>query len=347
MKMWRTIVLLLVVAVVGACRSSEAGPASSAPARVIADSAGRAVALPARVERVLAAGIPAAILLYTLAPELMVGWPRALPEEAAPFLSSCAQDLPVTGNLTSRGGALNLEVALAAKPDLILDYGTLSDSYVSLAERVQGQTGIPYAVIDGRFDRIPEAYRLLGRMLKRERRAEALAEYAEGVLADMRAAAERAGDSGPRVYYARGRDGLRTGRSGALNAELIGFVGARNVAGEGEGLTNVSLEDVLRWDAEHIITIDPDLVRLIVAEPRWANLRAVREGKVHLAPTLPFGWTDRPPSVNRLIGVRWMLAALGLDSGQNLRTEARRFYRLFYRHELSEAQLTELLGPAS
>jgi len=29
----------------------------------------------------------------------------------------------------------------------------------------------------------------------------------------------------------------------------------------------------------------------------------VRTGRVHLAPRLPFGWVDLPPSVNRLIGL--------------------------------------------
>ncbi len=48
----------------------------------VTDAAGRAVPIPGKVERVFPAGPPAAILLYTLAPELLVGWPRAnRPEE--------------------------------------------------------------------------------------------------------------------------------------------------------------------------------------------------------------------------------------------------------------------------
>ena len=42
----------------------------------------RAVAVPAKVRRVFAAGQPAAILLYTLAPDLLLGWPRANRPEA-------------------------------------------------------------------------------------------------------------------------------------------------------------------------------------------------------------------------------------------------------------------------
>ena len=40
----------------------------------VTDSAGRAVSLPDRVGRVMAAGPNAAIVLYVLAPEKMIGW---------------------------------------------------------------------------------------------------------------------------------------------------------------------------------------------------------------------------------------------------------------------------------
>ena len=58
------------------------------PARAasVTDGAGRAVSVPARVERVFPAGPPAAITLYTLAPELLIGWPRANRADEREFL---------------------------------------------------------------------------------------------------------------------------------------------------------------------------------------------------------------------------------------------------------------------
>ena len=44
--------------------------------------------MPANVHRVFPAGLPAAILLYTLAPELLLGWPRANPPEACAYLAA-------------------------------------------------------------------------------------------------------------------------------------------------------------------------------------------------------------------------------------------------------------------
>ena len=48
-----------------------------ARAASVTDGAGRAVLVPSRVERVFPAGPPAAIFLYTLAPELLIGWRAA------------------------------------------------------------------------------------------------------------------------------------------------------------------------------------------------------------------------------------------------------------------------------
>src|SRR6266513_1675300 len=118
----------------------------AARAATVSDSAGHS-----RVERVFPAGPPAAILLYTLAPDLLLGWPRAnRPQECAYMLPDiCTR--PEVGRITGRGNTANLETVLALKPDLIVDVGSTSETFVSLAARVQDQTSIPYALLDGRF----------------------------------------------------------------------------------------------------------------------------------------------------------------------------------------------------
>ena len=126
----------------------------AARAQAVTDAAGRAVPIPERVTRVFPAGPPAAILLYTLAPDLLLGWPRANRAEECEFLLPDVCARPEVGRITGRGNTANLEVVLALKPDLILDVGSTSPTFVSLATRVQEQTGIPYALLDGRFDAI-------------------------------------------------------------------------------------------------------------------------------------------------------------------------------------------------
>jgi iron complex transport system substrate-binding protein len=176
-----------------------------AGARSVTDSAGRVVEVPDEIRTVFAAGPPAAIFLYVLAPETMVGWPRALREGEKPYIAAPYRDLPETGRLTGRGGEANLERVIAADPDLIFDFGSVRDTYVDLADRVQGQTGIPYVLVDGRFEATAEALRLMGEVLGVEDRAERLARDVEGTLARIDALLAEVPDvARPRVYLARG-----------------------------------------------------------------------------------------------------------------------------------------------
>ena len=273
-------------------------------AATVTDAAGRAVPVPEKVVRVFPAGPPAAILLYTLAPDLLLGWPRAnRPEECIYMLPDvCAR--PEIGRITGRGNTANLEVVLALKPDLILDVGSTAPTFVSLATRVQEQTGIPYALLDGRFDAIAPTYRKLGELMHRASQAEAHARYADETMTTIRSRIEAVPqDRRPRVYYARGPRGLETGFGGSINVETIEFLGAHNVAAERKGgLANVSVEQVLLWNPDVIVTIDRDFAANVRSDPVWSSVAAVRSGRVHLSPKMPFGWVDFPPSVNRLIG---------------------------------------------
>ena len=143
----------------------------------ITDAVGRAITIPETVTRVFPAGPPAAILLYTLAPDLLLGWPRAHQAEECAFLLPEVCTRPEVGRLTGRGNTANLESVLALKPDLILDVGGVNPTYVSLADRVQQQTGIPYALLDGRFEGIPLSYRTLGALIGRREQGEGLARH--------------------------------------------------------------------------------------------------------------------------------------------------------------------------
>lgn len=321
---------------------------ATARAETFTDAAGRTVELPGEISRVFAAGHPAAVLLYTLAPETLLGWSRPQPAAAAHYMPEAYFSLPELGRLTGRGGSANVEVVLAARPDLILDYGAVNPTFTSLADRVQAQTGIPYVLLNGALEGLPESYRALGRILGREARAERLAAYAQGVLEELARLRAQVGDAGPRVYYARGPDGLETGLAGAINVELLERVGAVNVAqGPGRGLANVSFEQVLAWDPQVIVTIDRQFYAEVFTSPRWSQLGAVRAGRVYLAPELPFPWFDRPPSANRLIGALWLARLLYPDSAQGLlEQQVSEFYALFYHHEPSAAQLEALLRTA-
>lgn len=315
--------------------------------RSFVDSAGRKIELPGRPGRIYAAGPPASILVFAIAPDKLIGWTSAWRAAERRFIPGRYADLPTLGRLTGRGNTANVEVVLQSRPDLIIDYGTVSPTLASLADRVQQQTGIPYLLLDGDFDRMPGAIRQIGFASGEEGRAEALARYAQETVSDIKRRVVKVPPSRrPRVYYGRGPQGLNTGLAGSITTEFIEQLGAINVAaglGHG-GLVQVSIEQVLAWNPDVIVTIDSSFYALARTHPQWRDLPAISAGRLFLAPTLPFGWIDFPPSINRLIGLRWLARILYPDAfPEDLRPIVRDFYTRCYHQAPTDAQLDQLL----
>lgn len=323
---------------------------ATAEPRTFVDAAGRVVELPETVNRVMAAGPPASVLLYAVAPDKMVGWVRELSAEEKQFIAEPYRDLPVHGRLTGRASTANIEAVLAMKPDIILDVGSVDPTYASLADRVQEQTGIPYVLLDGTFAKTAETLRKVGDLVGEKEAGETLAGYSQGAIDRLNAeiAALPAGER-PRVYYGRGPDGLETGLVGSINMEVLAAVGATNVAeaaGSG-GLTNVSVEQILAWKPDFILTPNRHFHDSVRNDPLWAGIPAVVQNRVYLAPALPFGWFDAPPGINRVIGISWLAAVLYPDKvDTDLTEETRAFYKLFYHVDLDDRQLETLLADA-
>jgi len=317
-----------------------------AHADTVTDDAGRSVKVPGNVSRVFPAGPPAAILLYTLAPDLLLGWPRAnRPEECLYMLPDICRR-PEVGRLTGRGNTANLETVIALKPDLILDVGSIRDIYVSLANRTQAQTGIPYALLDGRFLSMSTSYEKLGRLIGREGDGADFADYCNmtlTVITNRIAFVSR--EQRPRVYYARGPRGLVTGLGGSINVETIELMATNVAGGTPGGLANVSIEQVLLWNPDVIITIDQDFAASVLSDPAWAAINAVRDKRAHLSPKMPFGWVDFPPSVNRLIGLWWLGKILYPDLfKEDMRELTRDFYTKFYHVTPTDGQIDHVLA---
>jgi iron complex transport system substrate-binding protein len=289
------------------------------------------------------------VLLYVLAPEKLIGWVRKPSAAELEFLNPMVRDLPEIGRMTGRGDTANLEVVIKAKPDLIIDFGSVNPTYVSLADRVQAQTGIPYLLIDGRLANTVASMKLVGNILGVEARADALGGKAAEIIGEAeRTAAAVPEAQRPRVYLARQANGLQTGNRGSINTEIIERAGGINVVTggrEGGGLFNVSPEQVIAWNPNNIITVDANFYGSVHSTPAWSDVAAVKDNRVYLSPDLPYGWIDEPPSLNRLLGLQWLVRLFYPQRfNGDMRALTRDFYKQFYQVDLSEAKLDRLLA---
>jgi iron complex transport system substrate-binding protein len=235
-------------------------------------------------------------------------------------------------------------------PDLIIETGIVSPEAAARADAIQQQTRIPYILLDGGIQQIPDTLATVGTMLGVAERGQDLADTARTAIDGLRGrlliteSTER-----PLVYYGRGADGLETGLARSLVMAALDQAGVINVAARlmtGE-LVRVTREQIFQWDPAIIIAQQRSFYNALQRDRAWRGLAAVTDKRVYLAPAEPFGWIDDPPGVNRIIGLPWLSLLCYPDVYQeDLRTNVREFYDKFYRIKLSDRQLEALVRPA-
>ena len=308
------------------------------------------------LQKIYYTGAPGQIFCFTLAPELAAGTTMEFSDAELAYLPEGTGDLPYLGTL-SGGKELNPEAIMAEGVQVIFSVttGKPGDSDVSSADDLQNQTGIPVVVLDGTLDATPTTYRTLGALLGKEGQAEKLASYCETALDNVdKAVATVPEDQRVRLYYAEGSEGLQTEPKGSTHSLAFDRAGADNVAQDveaqkGKGMSPVSLEQVLTWNPQVIIAWD-DVARggadeLIRTDANWSTIDAVKDGKVYTMPNVPFSWCDRPPSVNRILGIQWIANTLYPDAYDVDMVEVtKEFYSLFYHANVTDEQAREILG---
>lgn len=315
----------------------------AARAETFTDSAGRSVELPAQVIKVLAAGPPASVMLYTLVPEKLMGWTGAPSPEALAYLPARFRGLSAQVRITGRSPAA-AEAIKALGANLIVDFGTVDARYAEIADRTQSATGTPYVLIDGAIAGTPAAYTVLGKVMQASARGAMLSAKSAALLDDVKK--RLAGVPATRVYIARGPDGDESYGAGLFTDEMLAAAGAQNAAaGWGRGnLKNITADRVREADPDVVIATDPYFLEATAKTDAWKRVRAVSAAHLFVAPRYPWGWLDEPPSVNRLIGVRWLAGVLHPERfTDDLRAEVRDFFKVFYQSDVTQAQLDALL----
>lgn len=271
------------------------------------DSAGRIVHLPEKISRVVPAGPPADALIYALAPEMLVGIVEPWSGAQKNAVLEAARDLPAIPRLTGKPSEADLASLRDLHPDLIVDYGDVNERYAALADKMQETLGIPYVLLSGSLEAAPEVIRALGKALSREGRAEEIAKAIETSLAKLAATSILSEDARVPVYYARGEDGLRAVRGGSSLDAAIDLAGGRNVVASGQGaLTSLTAEDVAKLSPKVVIVADRE-----AASPDAPLRKALPQNTRFLIdPGSPYGWIERPPSLNRIIGALWLASRL-------------------------------------
>lgn len=344
MRIFRLILPLLLL-LLAACQPSGEKPA--ADTREVVDMAGRRMTVPVTIERAYATR-PGSVTLYAVAPDLMVNRSLWMTDGAERFMSPAYLKLPF-----SDGSA---EEIVRLHPDVIISYFSINRQSIDQADRLSQRTGVPVFMVDMEMKRYPEAFAAMGELLGRQEQAAKMTAYLEKWLLPVFAKAGQIPESQKkRVYYAEGNRGLNTDPTGSFHSQIIDLVGATNVAQvsllSGKGMSVVSMEQVLQWNPDVVIVwtgmgASMTTFRNITGDPFWQRVPAVRKGRIHQIPFLPFGWFDRPPGTNRILGALWLAQLLYPDLYHiDLEAAAREYFTIFFHRDLTDAELREVMHP--
>lgn len=331
-------------------QDAVAPPEEAAPQeREITDMAGRTMTVPLEIESVFSAGPAAAIYLYTLVPDKLLGWNYALNDIEKSIILEQYHDLPNFG----QGDAVNYEAVIAAGPTIALNVTSINDGSIDASDALAEQLGVPVVMVSSDLLDAPAVYRFMGELFGVEEQAEALAAYAEETFNAI-SSLDIPDEEKVRIYYGNGEDSLETAPAGSSHGQIIDLVNAVNVAdlelGDGSRV-QISAEQLLAWDPDVIIVngepkadmTGSAAAEAILADPLFATLKAVQNGAVYGTPNAPFSWVDRPPGPNRIVGMRWLSGLIYPEYlDYDVDEAVREFFQLFYHVELTDEQLTQL-----
>lgn len=180
----------------------------------------------------------------------------------------------------------NLEVLLAAEPDLILaSVNTAAD--LELKDTFE-QAGLNAAYFE--VDSFDDYLRMLEACTRLTGQPERYETYGTAIREQVDRAVARQDGSAPRVLYVRasGSSCKAKGSGGSVLGEMLAELGCVNIADGGGLLENLSVEGIIAGDPDYIFAVlqgadaqaaQASLDAALLSNPAWSGLRAVREGR--------------------------------------------------------------------
>jgi iron complex transport system substrate-binding protein len=217
---------------------------------------------------------------------------------------------------------------------------------------IEEKTGIPTIFVHMELDSMLSAYQTLGEVTGETEQAQKIIDYIEKTLTETELkAAAIPEDERVKVYYGQD-DGLTAVVSGTVHSDVIDAVGGFNVAEVEEsirgGASLISMEQLMLWNPDVILFAPGSIYDSVAERPEWQEINAVKTGQFYEIPDGPYNWMGRPPSVNRVLGIKWLSNLLYPDIFQyDMETEIREFYSLFYHSDVTDVQIEELLAKST
>lgn len=242
-------------------------------------------------------------------------------------------------NMASPGSPheLNIEEAIALKPDLILVPGRNQELVETLEEKGLNVFGVVAEDLDQLKDTMLE----LGKALGQEEQAEEFVKYYDDVIKDVQEkTASLSDEDKPTVYLVGPMGLLSTCSKDMYQNYLITLAGGKNAAGElTGGWVEISPEQLIEWNPDIILIVQyttgvtPDDV---LNDSRLQSIKAVKNKQVYWFPSNLSPWDY--PSPEAAVGILWIAQKLHPDlfPDIDMMKEADSYFETFYGKTFTE-----------
>ena len=342
------LVLSILISLTGCAKApAEAGSFETV---IFTDDCGRDVELPSDISRIVATGPLSQIVLYTLAPDMLVGLAAKWSSSAEGIVPENYRNLPYFGQLYNTAN-LNVEELALAEPQVIIDIGRVMSTGAEDMDTLQQQTGIPTIFLSASLESLPQTYRTLGKLLGREEKAEQLASFCERVYSRTQSIMDQVGKDKVTVLYIKGEQGTNVLPKGSPHSETLDLL-TNNLAvvdspsSKGSG-NEVTMEQIALWNPELILFDSDSIYDTVTRMDTWNTLSAIAAGRYLEVPEGPWNWMGSPSASQRYLGMIWLTAQLYPEyCDYDVKAEIFEFYELFYHCTLTEQQYAELTANA-
>jgi iron complex transport system substrate-binding protein len=320
--------------------------AAAAGTRQITDAAGRVVTLPALVTRVADPwhANNALVVMLGGGEKLVATTAQA---QRQPWLERLYPRIDQVPAAFGTLDEVNLETLIGARPQVILM--AYDGSLPKWAAEVDAYH-IPYVLMPNTsLAGLKTTARITGQVLgERESLvAEDYIRYFDANIRRVRAVTDRLPDAErPKVLHTASAGILTVdGRKSLIDdwIEVAGGVNAADVVGLGRPVT---MEQVAAWNPDVIIVGSAPNGRnrqAILDDPRWRDIKAVKDGKVFVNPSGAYLW-DRH-GAEAALQVLWAAKTLHPDrfGDLDIEKETKAFYAKYFHHTLTDSEFRSII----
>ncbi|MCI1944977.1 ABC transporter substrate-binding protein [Clostridium luticellarii] len=148
----------------------------------------------------------------------------------------------------------------------------------------------------------------------------------------------------PKVYYVRGPDALSSHGRNSYTEWYVEMAGGVLVTKDSkqEMMTKPTMEEVLKWNPDVIFMGRVDNTKLILNDPKWSDVKAVKDNKVYVNPEGVAVWDYSSEGVLLLEYIAKVLHP-DLFKDLDMRKEIKEYYSKFYHYNLTDNEADRIL----